>query len=376
MRKLIATVLMLALFGSLIGGVCAAEGGISLSDGKGMPGDTVYLAVKLSGAAYGSSIGISYSYDLSVLEATPEACSWSVQGVLQDFDDQNRGVWAADQAKDLNGTICVLALRIRPGAKFTETAVSCTVAIQNGEEEVGNFTAQATVSRDCNHEYGSWNDGDSVGHIRECVLCQGKQTQSHSWDDGKFRINPDSMQTDWKVYTCTVCGGEKLIDVPKTNEKPEDTKPTEPVQTLPTLSTAPKDPEEETRPSYTQPTQPDWGKDPEQNGHQEQPGQTSTAGNSVHDYNDGPKPTDEHGHIYTPNGDGSGEYAEEYGEQTLPLMVQSNQSEEEHGDIHDHDHAETVQPMSQKQQRWNLLLVFVLIGALAGAGTCFLKKKR
>jgi hypothetical protein len=59
MRKLIATVLMLALFGSLIGGVCAAEGGISLSDGKGMPGDTVYLAVKLSGAAYGSSIGIA-----------------------------------------------------------------------------------------------------------------------------------------------------------------------------------------------------------------------------------------------------------------------------------------------------------------------------
>lgn len=378
MKKSLALLWILALVSSLLLGAAAAETGMSISDATGQPGDTVYLAVKVNTPVAGNSIGISYAYDGAVLEAVPEACSWSIKGVLQDFDKNDQGVWATEKATELSGTVCVLAFRIREGIRFTETTVSCTLSIQNSGKEVAGYTAETTVSYACSHEFGDWTDSGSIGHSRECALCQRTQTQSHVWDNGTIKENPDSLQTDWKVFACTVCGGTKYIEIPKSSEElPETTEQPQPSETMPPLHTAPSDPEPETetRPQYTRPTTPGWTEDPSQDpddGTSDAEDPTGSS-NSFRDYNDIPYATDEHGHVVGNTGD-LGNTPQEQEQGTLPLSVPSN--EETGHEDHDHSHESTVTTVSRKQQNQNLLLILVTVAALVAAGAWFLKKKK
>lgn len=371
MRKYSVWILLLAWVLSLSTTAYAAETGLSVSDGYGQPGDTVYLAVMLDSTVTGDSMGISYTYDDAVLEAVPAASTWNVQGVLQDFDDKNQGVWASDAARALNGTVCVLAFRIRPEAKLTQTTVSCTVVIRNGSAEVGSYTAQAAVSGGCNHQFGAWSDIGAVGHSRECSLCQSKQTQSHSWNAGAVRENPDNPQTDWMVFTCTVCGAEKRLEIPKGNT--EDTpEVTQPSQTVPSLPTAPDKPEQEapTRPNNTRPTKPDNGEDTSRQDPENSDNQAEGSGNHVHDYNEAPPATDPHDHD-------PGSAGEPHGEedtQTLPLSFSSNTECTDPAHDHSHDH-EAAEPVSKETQNRNLLLVFAMLAVMAGGLWYYLKKK-
>lgn len=377
MKKPICILLILLLLSSLSCTALAAENGLTLSDAGGQPGQTVYLAVALRDSLMGDSVGISYSYDAAILEAVPGSCSWSSQGVLQDFDGHDQGVWANGSTKDLKGTICVLAFRIRPDVTFTETTVSCTLVVQNGGAEVGSFTAEATVSLDCNHEYGNFVDQGSIGHSRECGLCGRKQTQSHSWDEGIVKENPDSKEIDWKVFTCTVCGGTQSYEVPKSEEaKPEETKPAAPSETYPTLPTAPSETEPDNAPHYTQPTTPNRGDEDEsyQNGSQnnEKPTEGQDPEKPYHDYNEPQESMEESENVII-SGDGHIHTDED---EELPLIIQSNDSGESEAHDHDHDHDTTVQTVTAQQRKGNLLLVFAVLAAMVGAGAFFLKKKK
>ena len=381
MRKIIIFLLTLALLLSLPCTAMAAESGLSLSNGGGQPGQTVYLTVKLNESLVGDSIGLSYSFDSSVLEAVPGFCSWSVKGVLQDFDSNHQGVWATDTAKDLKGNLCVLAFTIRSGIRFNSTTVSCTVAIQSGTDEVGKYTAEAKISLACNHEYGNYTDQGAVGHGRECGLCGGKQTQPHEWDGGVLKENPDSRDTDWKVITCTVCGGTQIYEVPKSEEaKLEETKPSTPPETYPTLPTVPRETEPEYIPHYTRPTTPNRGdedhsyQDQNQNGGQNNGGPTEGPDHETpyHDYNEPRETTDESGNVII-SGDSHIYIGEE---EELPLIIQSNDSGEHETQEQIHDHDTTVQIVTAQQRKGNLLLVVALLAAMFGAGFLYLKKKK
>lgn len=373
MRKIIVLLATWMLIFSLSCTAFAAQDGITLADGTGQPGKTVYLTVKLNEALVGNSIGLSYSFDPAVLEAVPASCSWSRQGVLQDFDEHNQGVWATDKAVDLQGTICVLAFHIRDNIRLTSTKVSCKVSVMNGPTEVGNYEAEATISQGCDHEYGDWADAGAIGHNRKCGLCGSQQTQSHTMDGGVVQTNPNSATTDWKVFTCTVCGAREVYDIPKTEqEQPEATKPTE---TMPTLPTAPTEPQPEQGNHNTAPTYPNQGNG-QQNGSQN--GDLDGDSHEDHnhdlpfrDYNQPQETTDEEGNRIIISGDG---YVHMEGEEELPLIIQSNDSGESHD--HEHDHAEDVQVLTKAQQGGNFLLVIGVLAAMFAAGAWYLKKKK
>lgn len=363
MRRLVTLLLLLVMIAGLAGEAYAAQTGITLTDGSGQPGDTVYLAVSLKETVTGDSIGISYSYDPAVLEAVPGSCYWNVSGVLQDFNDQNQGVWAAGQGTKLTGTLCVLAFRILPNANFTECDVSCTVYIQNNAKEVGNYTAQSTIFYGCSHKFGDWQDAGSVGHSRVCPLCQDTQTQSHIRDNGIVKENTESTQTDWKVYTCTVCGAKEQVVIPKEHTYPDAT---EPQESLPPIHTAPTEPEQGNRPDSTQPTNPNQSNRPSQDN---QENQNNDPTNPFRDYNT-PSTGENGDHQH------SSDQIHDGMEEEAPLIIPANQDNSQADPHSGHDHSADGQVVSRQERQWNILLVVVILAAMIGGGTYYLKKKK
>lgn len=240
---------------------------VQLSGTTTQPGHTIFLQVQVTESLAGDTMGITYSYDEELLEPLPDSCSWEKTGILQDFSKSDpSGVWAANKAVDLYGTVCVLAFRVRPGVKPTETEVSCALLVKSGAEEVGKFTAQATVEIICAHAYGSWESSGNLMHKHVCGICGDVQSQMHSWNEGTVKVREDKT-TDLMVYTCSVCGGTKQIEVDK---QPESTKET---QNQPTQSTRPSS----TLPTVTRPAQSDGNSDSSQSGDKHGQGSASST---------------------------------------------------------------------------------------------------
>lgn len=283
MKKILMLLVTALLFGMLAVPAAAADEALSVSDMNAQPGDMVYLRVTLNQSVTGDSMAVSYSFDKELLKAEPKSCTWEKKGIIQEFNNKKMGAWAAESPMGLKGDLCVLALQVREGVTFAETKVSCTVTIKNGGKVAGEYTAEGTVSMACDHQYGGWTDGGSVGHVQECSLCGRKITASHGWDDGKTEENPDDENTNLITYTCTVCGGVKQEKVAAEREESAPTAPTRPTeeQTEPTWvfdehggSTGiPQEHPEETHPDPTRPKETIPGNN-SQPGPEENPGQT------------------------------------------------------------------------------------------------------
>jgi len=250
MKKIIVMMLCVILTCSLAVSTLAAGQGLTISSATAKAGDTVYLSVTLNEAVRGDSVGISYSYDSKVLKPLPAASSWSSNGVLQNFNNKNAGVWAVSSAQVLEGKICILAFEVKESAEFTDTVVSCSVTVMNNADQVGAYNAESTVSYDCDHSFSEWSDSGAAGHSRKCSKCKATVTESHSWDDGVQMTDPEDADKCILLYTCGVCEGTKQIDVPG-NPRPTEPHPTEPEPTQP-KPTEPK-PTETLPPRPTEP---------------------------------------------------------------------------------------------------------------------------
>ena len=252
MKKIRILAMLLALLLSLSTAVMAEENALTLSDASVREDETIYLTLRLNTSVIGDTLGISYTFDSAVLEPVLSSCTWSQKGVISNFNKEHAGVWAADQAKDLAGDICVLAFRVKSGVKLTETTVSCKLIIKNGAVSQGTYTAQATVTYACDHTYGDWEPGNEAGHVRACIHCGDSVFQPHSWDSGEMKENPDDPAQDWLVFTCEVCGASYQTEIPKTEQPTQSTQPpaesTAPA-TVPSMPTMPP----ETYPVHTEP---------------------------------------------------------------------------------------------------------------------------
>lgn len=230
--------LLLAVMLQLLASPVLAEETLIVTDAEAMADQTVFLTVSLPQAVVGDAVGIQYSYDSTLLQAMPKQCTWLRSGILQDFvSKRNSGAWAAAEPQDLSGEICVLAFRIRSDSFFKETAVTCTVVVKNGAEEVGEYAAQATVTMICNHDYGDWKENGILGHSRACGICGIQQTQSHNWDGGVITQKPGDPYINLQTFTCSDCGNQRVneIYVGQSSTIPIITMPTQAMPTVPQI---------------------------------------------------------------------------------------------------------------------------------------------
>lgn len=419
MKRIMILALALALVFSLALTGNAAGEKLTLSNAEAQPGQTVYLTVTLNESAMGDTMGVTYTYDSSVLTAVPSSCSWVKAGVLQDFNNNGAGVWATTEIGDLKGTVCVLAFRVKENASFTQTEVSCTLIVKNDSTEVGTFTAQASVTKTCSHTYGTWSDQGTLGHTKVCGICGAQVTESHSWDEGIRSQKPNDSTTDLMTFTCTVCSGAKVIEVPANNTqettgsnsgiKPGDTIP---VATVPEYVTEmPSDKPQPTYPTYSDRDEEDHdhsvnqGSTGSQNGSSNQGGNGSQNGSSNQGSTGSQNGSSNQGGNGSQNGSSnqgstgsqntqetisnpyqdfnqqtaSGEDeqdrshdGEDYEEHTIPLIVPAT-GEAETTEL-DHDHtADTT--VSSEERSVNILIVFGFLAVVVGAAMYFVKKK-
>lgn len=231
MKRLISIIMVFLLLGCLTLAV-HAESSLSISNGTGARGETVFLTVGFDQSVVGDSVGIDFSFDKSQLEVNVKSCSWERSGTIKDFSKAgNDGVWIGASAVDLQGELCSLAFRIKDHATALNTQVTCTVVVKNGTEQVGSYSAIGEISIECNHIYGNWEAIGEFGHTRQCLVCGSNQTQSHNWS---------SISDKDTVKQCDVCG------LKRTSDGMFEEMPTEPI-TLPTIGET--KPTEEERPN-------------------------------------------------------------------------------------------------------------------------------
>lgn len=220
MKRLFLAVLAVTLMWSLSANCIAADNTVTLTDTKGGPGQTVYLTLELQESVKAAAIGVHCQYDSSLLEALPELCTWEIKSTLSAFEKDNKGVWAVENAEDIQGKLCVLAFRIRDNVAFDQTEVTCTVVIKDGAEEKVRTTVSGMIFCQCTHNYGSWESNDNSSHIRICSLCGGKNTQTHNWDNGVKEIQPDGRVL--LIKTCTVCKARTATELDSSEQDKSD----------------------------------------------------------------------------------------------------------------------------------------------------------
>ena len=126
--------------------VMAAGGSAALGTAAGTPGSIVYLTLSISDFEEADSFAVSVSGDLNLNTA---ACQWLREDTkIQSFDG-NRGVWATDEAKDLNGPVAKLAFtvpQLAEGQTDFDYEITCTVLVKNDAQTLGTVTATGTVT--------------------------------------------------------------------------------------------------------------------------------------------------------------------------------------------------------------------------------------
>ena len=148
MKKLLSLFLAAILVSLLLIPAQAAETGIKMTNVTVQEGKTVYVPVSLTSATTATAIGLSYTYDSTLLKVIPGECTWKQTGALSNFSQtSNQAVWASDGAKQLSGELCVLAFRVLDAAAFTEATVTCTVTIENGSTITGPYEASAKLTK-------------------------------------------------------------------------------------------------------------------------------------------------------------------------------------------------------------------------------------
>lgn len=293
MRKHLLLFLTAAIVLMLTIPVSAAGNGMTMYDVTVREEETVYVVVSFTGDVTGSGVGITYSYDETLLKIIPEECSWCQKALLSDFSKTAKeAVWAVDGARSLTGDFCVLAFRLL-SPDFTRTEVRCKASVKGGASDAESFQAVAVVNKICDHSFGPWSSGGTLGHSRVCETCKQSEFQSHTMDQGVLTQDRENPDTYTKVYTCTVCGWSRsepaaapwspptepsLPDPPETTIPiPTYPQPTYETVPRPTNETVPRPTEHNHTPQQTQPaadlpTVPDQPKDYNSGAENQQPG--------------------------------------------------------------------------------------------------------
>ena len=72
------------------------------------------------------------------------------------------------------------------------------------------------IPKTIEHEYGDWMPDPTVSnrHYRECACNESRQTGDCVFDEGTVTQSPDYGIDGEIIYTCTICGYEKLSTIP------------------------------------------------------------------------------------------------------------------------------------------------------------------
>lgn len=131
--------------------------------------------------------------------------------------DANGGSCLVKSAEaDASDKLTSLAVPTREGCSFDGWFTEETGGEQVTTDTV--FTDDATIYAHwtCDHNWGDTYEKDENQHWKVCSKCgaEGEKTE-HQWDIGEMTKQPTEDEAGVMLYTCTVCGAEKMKDIDK-----------------------------------------------------------------------------------------------------------------------------------------------------------------
>ena len=244
MKKILSVILALTLVCALA--VTAAAAGVELSTDKAEynVGDTVTVTIALGEAIpedpIATAIGGELTFDPAVLTFVSAAKDTNysfltVTNSVNKTTKEDNGLvkisWF-DLASGTNGatpmpagTVVVLTFTADDTLKSIESALSLTLTIKTGTNEVV-LDATDAVSITVNHAH-TWDDGvvtkeptctETGVKTYTCSACGETKTEEiaakgHSWDNGVVTKEPTCTEKGEKTYTCSVCGETKTEEI-------------------------------------------------------------------------------------------------------------------------------------------------------------------
>ena len=188
---------------------------------SGEAGDTVTLAVCLTGNPGLTSLIVSLSYDPSLLTLKKAENGSLFEGWYQASPSLNtepyRMVWVASSAQSATGELILLEFEISDTAAVgavASLALDVTEAYCNGEKITG-MTVQTAVNVICEHTYGEHVSVDASTHQQECSKCHQILPGLHRWDAGTVTRPETHLAVGVKTFTCTDCGETRTEEIPK-----------------------------------------------------------------------------------------------------------------------------------------------------------------
>lgn len=211
MRRIIAILLCLLLFGAMALTASAAGAHMSISSSNSSPhrGDTFSLTVSLSNDQPVSNGGIVLSYDSSVFELIGGSCSVSDATLAEVSAANGGGVFMLQSDAVVSGTIFTIEMKVKDDAAFGSYTISGTPSLS-----IDCGISGTSVAVTCQHNFGKSSKVDDNDHESTCSICGGTNKEAHTWNDGKVTKAPTCKETGTKTVQCTACGAEKTATVP------------------------------------------------------------------------------------------------------------------------------------------------------------------
>ncbi len=102
---------------------------------------------------------------------------------------------------------------------WDEGKITVPVSCTQGSKTYTCLICSAEKSVDISqHNYGEWQESDSLTHKQTCTVCQDTVLEVHLWNDGEITKTASCKEEGIRIYTCTVCGAQKEESIPKTTD--------------------------------------------------------------------------------------------------------------------------------------------------------------
>ena len=173
-------------------------------------GETVELAISISGEASFTSVVAELNYDANVFEYVSSAATST--GPMVDYDGVSIAILNMSGTK-YEGDLLTITLRVKDTAPIDPSKVTGSASGNSGELAV-QFVG-TTVNINCEHAYSAYEKVDDEFHTRTCSKCKSVDKQAHKWDEGEFCPAPTCTEPGKEKFTCTdeTCDATKIVDL-------------------------------------------------------------------------------------------------------------------------------------------------------------------
>ena len=187
-------------------------------------GDEIELVFDVTSTDVVDSFGLRLVYDKNVFEITDgwndTMINYRKDTAVSDFSVAEGNVATSfknDVAPNME-EFAFVYLKVKENAPIGSTTFSVTASAKLDGVAQNATCNSITFNVTCDHNWGTWGQGDANKHSRTCSKCGSSDTANHEWNAGTVTKPASCKEEGVKSYTCSVCNRTKTEPIAKTDD--------------------------------------------------------------------------------------------------------------------------------------------------------------